>query len=241
MIKTQESHLIEVAQQFQEVLYDNGIKAKIFHVGNSQVQLVFEKPRKGVSIYKSDTPYINIVYKSKNEQVYIRLHNINDSKLESQIIKLWYLNILKKPQIGYQIYTDGSFKYYKAGYGAVVLFNGESLAEFSGHMYKQTNIEAELKAICEALRWCKARYVKKVEVLYDLKLVTDLLNEKAQPCKKSHISFISFINSMYMDIQWTELKENKYLYYWHKQAHDLAFQAIMKNGRNSRTLRNVYR
>ena len=71
-----------------------------------------------------------------------------------------------------EIYVDGSFINGATGYGAVILRNGEVLAELSGavevsEVAGTRQVAGELVAVKQALNWCRTHSVKEVSIYYD--------------------------------------------------------------------------
>lgn len=69
-----------------------------------------------------------------------------------------------------QAYVDGSFIDGMVGYGAVVLRDGESVAEFSGPVTEDTSarqVAGELVATLTVLEWCQQQGIHSIEIFYD--------------------------------------------------------------------------
>lgn len=68
-------------------------------------------------------------------------------------------------------YVDGSFLHECIGYGAVLLRNKQILHEICGRMdsrYKaHRQIAGELKAVLEAVVWCKKHKIRELHIYYD--------------------------------------------------------------------------
>ncbi|HKP14131.1 MAG TPA: RNase H family protein, partial [Blastocatellia bacterium] len=76
------------------------------------------------------------------------------------------------PARGWQMYGDGSYINGATGYGAVVLKDGEVMAELCGpvaaaEVNGTRQVAGELRAVEEGLRWCRQHNVGEVEIFYD--------------------------------------------------------------------------
>lgn len=69
-------------------------------------------------------------------------------------------------------YVDGSFIDGRVGYGAVILEEGEIVAEISGLVdtpdaFNSRQVAGEIRAVLEVLKWCERKGIDKVAIFYD--------------------------------------------------------------------------
>lgn len=69
-------------------------------------------------------------------------------------------------------WVDGSYLYGRVGYGAVILKEGSIMAELFGEVVDPIAIQSrqvggELRAVMEAIRWCRQNGVSEVAVFFD--------------------------------------------------------------------------
>jgi len=159
-----EKELRAKAEEFIHALIQAGIDVKPFPA-------MFRDYLVKISIGQSG--YINIYYSDRNKSFSLKTHELRDKQLVSPIETCWNkLSGLTEESFAglYQAYVDGSFLGDKVGYGAVILKNGQEVAQFSGSVeqyIEQRQVVGEIQATILVLQWCQENQVEEIEIFYD--------------------------------------------------------------------------
>ena len=119
------------------------------------------------------------LYYSPNKDAFsLKTHELKDQSMIARLEQNWYGE--QRPQAagskpagkGYELYVDGSYIDGATGFGAVVLKDGEVVAELCGPIERAEvggtrQVAGELRAVEEALVWCKQSGITEVTIYYD--------------------------------------------------------------------------
>ena len=127
-----------------------------------------------VKLTVKSTGYISIYYSPKQASFSLKLHELRDSQLASQIEACWNGEDAQTGEIssnqGYRAYVDGSYINGFVGYGAVILDQEREIIRFSGSVedhVEQRQVVGELQATMQVLSWCEENSIANIEVFYD--------------------------------------------------------------------------
>jgi ribonuclease H-related protein len=121
-----------------------------------------------------DQGHVNLYYSPKSNTFSLKTHELKNKALAARLEACWH-NQPKggaAPARGWQMYVDGSYINGATGYGAVVLKDGEVVAELCGpvaaaEVNGTRQVAGELRAVEEGLRWCRQHNVGEAEIFYD--------------------------------------------------------------------------
>jgi len=113
----------------------------------------------------------------------------------------------------YEIYVDGSFINGSSGYGAVVLRNGQAVAELSGtvdaSVVKDTRqVAGELVAVKEALKWCLQHSVNEVWIYYDYFGIEKWATREWKANLPLTTEYARYINECPVKIHWRKVNSH---------------------------------
>lgn len=117
-----------------------------------------------------------------------------------------------------EIYSDGSWYKGKAGYGALILENGETVHTLSGAVneasyLKHRQVAGELEAVRKSLMWCIEKGYQQVTVYYDYLGIQYWAEGNWQAKTAMTQDYRAWINSLSIDIVFQKVKAhsgNKY-------------------------------
>jgi len=117
--------------------------------------------------------HIVIYYRPRSDSFSMSAHEITDKSVAPMLDEFWR----GSPPIGrqsarYEIYADGSYLVGVTGYGAVILKEGNVIAELSGSVPASEvggthQVAGELAAVKESLKWCQEHSIDEVSIYYD--------------------------------------------------------------------------
>lgn len=171
-----QDELTQRAEQFIASLRQAGIDGAI--VPNS-----FRDYAVKVSIRKTGQFFgnANLFYSPTKDRFSLKTHELKDGSIVPDLERCW--NQFDLPEsisdtestsatAGYQIYVDGSFMEGKIGYAFIVLQGGKVIHEHCGQvqddwLLDMHQVGGEIKAVLEAVAWCRDHSIKKVDIFYD--------------------------------------------------------------------------
>jgi viroplasmin and RNaseH domain-containing protein len=163
-----EGELRQRAERFIEALAQAGIEAAIIPGSFREYSVKVAISRRGHSF----GPAI-IYYRPKKDSFTMRTHELKDVSIAPELQACWDRPTAPVPaQTGYQVYVDGSCLDEDVGYGLVVLQDGEVVDELCGPVEEDAvqgmrQVAGELRAVQEAIAWCRERSVAEVSLFYD--------------------------------------------------------------------------
>jgi ribonuclease HI len=119
------------------------------------------------------------LYYSPNKNAFsLKVHELKDKSILAQLERCWHGEqqpkaAASKPSArGYELYVDGSYINGATGYGVAILKDGEVVAELCGPIEQALvdgtrQVAGELRAVEEALVWCKQNRVDEAAIYYD--------------------------------------------------------------------------
>ena len=163
-----EDELRDRAGRFVEALTEAGIEAAI-------VPGSFRDYTVKVSVSRSGRMFghVNLYYSPKKDLFSLKTHELRDKAIVPNLQACWDRPTAPVPTpAGCQIYVDGSCLDKDVGYGLVVLKDGEVADELCGPVEKDAvqgmrQVAGELRAVQEAIAWCREHGVAKVSLFYD--------------------------------------------------------------------------
>lgn len=155
------SFLLKTCESFLKWLrFKHNIKGEIEKINKYSLKVNFSE--RGTMRF-----YIN-----KNKEIKLVNENLNEGNFEN-IILLWEIfrngeDFLK----GIHVFVDGSFVNGKIGFGFLVVKDGNIVKKFSGKSdnpenIKIRNVAGEIKAIIEAIEFCKSKNWRNLYLHYD--------------------------------------------------------------------------
>ena len=165
-----QDELLGASEKFIRLLKEEGIDAAV--IENS-----FRDYTVRLSISDGHKPSgkINIYYSPKKDSYSLGMHALKDKSVIPKLEECWNSKFLASDGStgqGHEIYVDGSFQNDSAGYGAVILRDGQMIVELSGSVpdtlvQGTRNIAGELAAAEKAIEWCQENSVGEVSIFYD--------------------------------------------------------------------------
>lgn len=170
-----EDELRERAGRFVEALTEAGIEAAI-------VPGSFRDYTVKVSVSRSGHAFghVNLYYSPKKDQFSLKAHELRDKTIVPDLQACWDLPSAPSTTgpaggpvpTGYHIYVDGSCLDEDVGYGLVVLKDGQVIEEMHGPVEEDAvqgmrQVAGELRAVYEAIDWCRDHNVSEVSLFYD--------------------------------------------------------------------------
>jgi len=114
-----------------------------------------------------------IYYSPKKDSFTMRTHELKDGSIAPELQACWDRLTAPVPApTGYHIYVDGSCLDENVGYGLVVLKDGQIIDELYGPVENEAvqgmrQVAGELRAVQEAIAWCREHSVAEVSLFYD--------------------------------------------------------------------------
>jgi ribonuclease HI len=118
--------------------------------------------------------YIVLYYRPRSDSFSMSAHEIKDKSIAPMLDEVWHGTppTIGRQSAGYEIYADGSYFGGVTGYGAVILKEGNVIAELSGSVPASEvggthQVAGELAAVKESLKWCQEHSIDEVSIYYD--------------------------------------------------------------------------
>jgi len=202
-----EARLRKRAQQFIAALKSAGLDAAI-------VEDSFRKyaVKVSVSVNGIFQGTAIIYYSPKSDSFSYSIQVLNDPSLSTVLDDAWSIReVPDEPRASiYHIYVDGSFINGATGYGAVVLKDGEVVAELCGpvdavEVNNTRQVAGELVAVKEALKWCDQHNVRTVSIFYDYLGIEQWATGKWKTNQPLTKDYAAFVKSSPIRIHWNKV------------------------------------
>lgn len=110
-------------------------------------------------------------------------------------------------------YVDGSYREGLVGWAVVIVIDGKLHAEFSGVLNDEEvqgtrQVAGELKAVEEALFWCKEQGVKELNLYYDYTGIKDWVTGAWKAKKELTQKYRDKVRSCGVKINWNKVKSH---------------------------------
>ena len=223
-----QDELLRTSQEFARLLKGEGISAEI---GEDSFRDYTVK----MAISSAGKPYgnINIYYSPRKKSYSFRMHELKDKSIAPKLEICWQRMFPVCDDAHsrvHQIYVDGSFLNDSAGYGAVILKNGQVFEEMSGPVsaaftQDTRNIAGELVAAEKAIQWCQENSVKEVSIFYDYKGIEKWASGEWKTKNPLTRRYAEFVRDCGIDIQWHKVDShtgNR----WNERADELAKSGV---------------
>jgi ribonuclease H-related protein len=186
-----------------------------------------------IKIKVNDFGVANLYYKPTQNIFTITLQEIkNDAAV---IQKYWNeLNNIKEEEIykniGYEIDVDGSYRNGVTSYGVVIRKDGKTINEISGTLNHSEvkgsyQIAGEIKAVTEAINWCRKNKINDITIYYDYKGLEKWARGLWKTKKEISKDYANFMKADNMNIHWVKIESHTGKK-WNEYADKLATKAI---------------
>lgn len=133
---------------------------------------------------------------------------------------------------GLYAYVDGSFIHKKIGFGAVILLNGEIVAEFSGMVTEPTyqharQVSGELMAVGKVIQWCIANNIQEIAIYYDYEGIEHWVTGKWKAKQVLTQRYSDYVRKSNVKIQWKKVAAHTGVY-WNEYVDVLAKNATQQ-------------
>lgn len=110
----------------------------------------------------------------------------------------------------YKAYTDGAFKNNITGYGVVIVNENNVIATFGGTVKNSEmwQIEGELTAIMEAVRYCEKGKIELIEINYDYTGCKEFALNNWKSKKDFIIKYKIFMAQTKVKMLWNKVKSH---------------------------------
>lgn len=130
---------------------------------------------------------------------------------------------------GLYAYVDGSYIHKRIGFGAVILSNGEIIAEFSGQVTDPTyqharQVSGELMAVGKVVQWCITNNIKEIAIYYDYEGIEHWVTGKWKAKQILTQRYSDYVRKSQVKIYWKKVAAHTGVY-WNEYVDVLA-----KNG-----------
>jgi ribonuclease HI len=186
-----------------------------------------------IKIKAKDFGIVNLYYKPTQDSYLITLQEVKNNPQVLQ--KLWNeLNGIKEENIymdkGYEIDVDGSYRKGITSYGVVIRKDGKVIKELSGMLDPSEvrgshQVAGEIKAVTEAVTWCKRNRVNEVIVYYDYKGLEKWARGQWKTKKAVSKDYADFMKIENIKIHWVKIESHTGKK-WNEYADRLALKAI---------------
>jgi len=223
-----QDELLEASEEFIRLLKDVGIDAAI--IDNS-----FRDYTVKLSISHGDksSGKVNIYYSPKKDSYSLGTHGLKDKSVIPKLEECWNSKFLASDGSngqGYEIYVDGSFLNGSAGYGIVILRDGQVIEELSGSVSDTLaqgtrNIAGELAAAEKAIEWCQENSVAEVSIFYDLRGIEKWATRKWKTNAPLTRRYAELVSNCGVQIHWHKVDGhtgNR----WNERADELAKSGV---------------
>jgi ribonuclease HI len=224
-----EKQLKEKSSEFINMLCDKNILADIMPESLRDYS---------IKLRVQDFGIVNLYYKPTQNTYSIALHEINEDKKSSLLQKYWNeLSGISNEDVyknkGYEIDVDGSYQKGITSYGVVIRKNGKLLKELSGmldnsEVHGSHQIAGEIKAVTQAVRWCRENEINDVTIYYDYKGLEKWARGQWKTKKTISKNYADFMREDNLKIHWVKIQSHTGKK-WNEYADKLASDAINKN------------
>jgi ribonuclease HI len=186
-----------------------------------------------IKLMVNDFGIVNLYYKPTQDSFLITLQEVRNNPQVLQ--KIWNeLNGINEEKIyserGFEIDVDGSYRKGMTSYGVVIRKNGKVIKELSG-MLDQSEVKGshqvagEIKAVTEAVNWCRENKVNKVTIYYDYKGLEKWARGQWKTKKTVSKDYADFMKTDNIEINWVKIESHTGKK-WNEYADRLASKAI---------------
>lgn len=186
-----------------------------------------------VKIKVNDFGIVNLYYKPTQNLYTITLQEI---KYNAEILQKYWneLNNIKEEEIyenkGYEIDVDGSHRNGVTSYGVVIRKDGKNIKELSGtidhiEVRGSYQIAGEIKAVTEAINWCRKNKIDDITIYYDYKGLEKWAKGQWKTKKEISKNYADFMKADNIKINWVKIKSHTGKK-WNEYADKLASKAI---------------
>ena len=190
-----------------------------------------------IKIKVNDFGIVNLYYKPTQDTYSITLHEIKNEGDVLILQNYWNeLNGIKEEEIyknkGYEIDVDGSYQKGITSFGVVIRKDGKVIKEFSGivdssQVKGSHQIAGEIKAVTEAIDWCRKKGVNEVTIYYDYKGLEKWARGQWKTKKSVSKEYADFMKLDNIKIHWVKIKSHTGKK-WNEYADRLAAKAIVE-------------
>lgn len=190
-----------------------------------------------IKIKVNDFGIVNLYYKPTQDTYTITLHEIKE-KGDSLILQNYWneLNGITEEKIykdkGYEIDVDGSYQKGITSYGVVIRKDGKVVKEIFGIVdFSQVKgshqIAGEIKAVTEAIEWCRKNKIEETTVYYDYRGLEKWAKGQWKTKKSISKEYADFMKLDNIKIHWVKIKSHTGKK-WNEYADRLAAKAIVE-------------
>ena len=205
------------AEEYVKALEAHGFKASIVP-GSYRDYMV------NIAVAKNGRTYglVLIYYNEKNAGCSPKWYEMKDKSAAPELEAIWHGKSARDSEAGsigdpnedenggYKINTDGSYQEggSRVGYAAVVIKRGSIQHELSDSLdnISQRQVLGEIKAVCEAVQWCKAHHVAEVEIYYDYQGLESWATGAWKTNTAQTRQYAQFISTCGVQITWCKVK-----------------------------------
>lgn len=232
----------------KKLLYEKQLKDKssdfINKLGENNIlaDIVPDSVREySVKIGVNDFGVVNLYYKPTQDKYKITLQEVGVKNKSEILLKHWNeLNGIAEEEIyknkGYEIDVDGSFRKGTASYGVVIRKDGSIKKEISGilgsaDVHGSNQVAGEIRAVTEAIDWCRENDIKEVTIYYDYKGLEKWAKGLWKTKKIISKEYADFMKIDDIKIHWIKIESHTGKK-WNEYADRLADKAIGKRIKN---------
>jgi ribonuclease HI len=224
-----EKYLIEKSSELINKLSEKNILADIIDDSLREYS---------IKIKVNDFGTVNLYYKPTQNTYTITLQDIKNKDKSQQIQNFWNeLNGIYEEEVyknsEYEIDVDGSYQKGITSYGVVIRKDGMIIKEISGivetgQVKGSHQIAGEIKAVTEAINWCRKNRIIEVTIYYDYKGLEKWARGQWKAKKSISKDYTDFMRADDTKIRWVKIKSHTGKK-WNEYADRLASKAIEKH------------
>lgn len=197
-----ESKLRERAEQFSRQLAEAGFRAVIVEDSFRDYSV-----KVSVSAAGKELGHLIIYYKPKTDTFSIGTHELKDKSVAAVLEDCWHGVGAGGGSTGYEIYVDGSYSGGVTGYGAVILKDGQVVAELSGavdaaEVNGTYQVAGELAAVRESLKWCRSHSVAEASIYFDYLGIEKWATGRWRAGQRLTQEYARFVRDCGVEIHW---------------------------------------
>ena len=219
------------------LIRDYLMKIKIAENGKDLGKLIVDySPKKGTHNFRKDTDLdenqyqhilksLGVTQTAKNPVSAEKKQTVEKNKYPSLLVQ----NNRDVSIIDHHAYVDCSFIDGRVGYGAVILKDGNVVAEISGLVdtedaFSSRQVGGEIQAVIETLKWCKNNNIDEIAIFYDFQNIEKWATGEYKTNTPMTKGYKKAIDECGISINWVKVKSHTGVAY-NDRADELA-----KNG-----------